>query len=192
MKTEYTLTLTPITQDSPFWQEVAALAKEAFPPKEYLPPETLVSMAQGEHFDFWALVDAGRFVGFMVVQTYGGMAYLFFLAIRSALRSKGYGGQALALLRQTYPQLQQVVDLEMLDPTAENYTQRQARRAFYLRNGYQETGLFLTYLGVDYEVLCAESAFDPAAFQALLGTLQIEGFDPHYFRLDASGHRIAV
>lgn len=182
--------LTQITRDFPFWPDVEALALEAFPPEEYLPPEKLVDMARADSFDFWALMDEDRFVGFMVVQIHGRMAYLFFLAIRSELRSLGYGAQALALLRKNYPQYQQVVDLEMQDSGAANAAQRMIRKSFYLRNGYRETGLFLTYLGVNYEVLCMDETFDTAAFKALLATLRVDGFHPVYFHLDTNGTRV--
>ncbi len=85
-------------------------------------PEKLVQMAQAEHFDFWALTDNDLFIGFMVVQTYHNLAYLFFLAIDSDCRFKGYGSHAIETLKTSYPGKKQVVDFEMLDKTAANYT----------------------------------------------------------------------
>lgn len=175
------LSMEPITPQSRFWNRVGLLAKEAFPPEEYLAPEELVRMAQSDSFDFWALTDQDQFVGFMVVMTYQTLSYLFFLAIEPALRSRGYGSCALEALRQRYPAHTQVVDFEMLDPHAANSRQREKRRAFYARNGYRETGLFLRYLGVDYEVFCQGAAFDPALFKAMMATLRIDGFKPIYF-----------
>ena len=80
-----------ITANNRFWDDVNALAKETFPPEEYLAPSKLAEMANADNFDFLALVDNDSFVGFMVVQTYQNLAYLFFLAINSTCRSKGYG-----------------------------------------------------------------------------------------------------
>lgn len=139
-----------ITQGSRFWDDVNALAKEAFPPAEYLAPSELVKMAEEDGFDFLALTDHDALVGFMAVKIYREMAYLFFLAIAPAFRSKGYGSRAIETLRAAYPGKQQVVDFEMPDAAADNTEQREKRRAFYLKNGYRETGLFLTYLGVNY------------------------------------------
>lgn len=34
------------------WDKINALAKEAFPPEEYLEPEVLVKMSEDETFDF--------------------------------------------------------------------------------------------------------------------------------------------
>lgn len=171
-----------ITEDNRFWDQVNALAKEAFPPEEYLAPSALVEMAKADNFDFLALTEDNDFVGFMVVQTYKNLAYLFFLAIDSACRSKGYGTRAIETLKAAYPNKKQVVDFEMPDERSENNQQRVKRRAFYLRNGYKETGLFLSYLGVDYEVFCMDDDFEPETFRAMMKTIHIDGFDPKYFR----------
>ena len=175
------LNIEHITENNRFWDEVNALAEEAFPPEEYLAPAKLVEMANADNFDFLALTDNDSFVGFMVVQTYQNLAYLFVLAINSTCRSKGYGSRAIETLKAEYPGKKQVVDFEMLDDTASNYKQRKKRREFYLRNGYKETGLFLTYLGVDYEVFCMDEDFEPEVFKAMMKTIQIKGFNPKYF-----------
>lgn len=89
------------------------LAKEAFPLEEYLPPAKLVQMAEAEDFDFIALEDAGKFVGFLAVQLYENLAYLFFLAIMPSCRGKGYGGRVPETLQAMYSRRKQVVDFEM-------------------------------------------------------------------------------
>lgn len=170
-----------VTEKSIFWNEINRLAKEAFPPEEYLAPTELVKMSQADNFDFLLLKDQEQFVGFMVVQTYKNMAYLFFLAIDEKSRGKGYGSRAIETLKEEYPNKVHTVDFEMLDQTASNYEQRKKRRNFYLRNGYQETGLFLSYLGVDYEVFCMSDNFDIDTFKAMMKTIQVQGFDPKYF-----------
>lgn len=175
------LNIEHITKESIFWQKVNDLAKEAFPPEEYLAPEKLVKMAEADNFDFLALKDGDSFVGFMVVLTYESLAYLFFLAIDAASRAKGYGSRAIETLKAEYPDKQHMVDFEMPDDAAANRIQREKRRSFYLRNGYKETGLFLTYLGVDYEVFCMDEDFDPELFKAMMSTIQVEGFKPRYF-----------
>lgn len=175
LKAEY------ITEHNRFWNEINNLAKEAFPPEEYLAPTDLVKMSRADNFDFLLLTDDEQFVGFMVVQTYKDLAYLFFLAIDLSCRSKGYGSYAIEALKEAYPEKKQVVDFEMLDEQADNYEQRRKRRNFYLRNGYKETGLFLSYLGVDYEVFCMGDEFDVDEFKELMTTIQVEGFNPKYF-----------
>lgn len=171
----------PITPQSRFWHQANILAKEAFPPEEYLAPAELVKMAQSDCFDFLALLDGDVFVGFMVVQTYEALAYLFFLAIDAESRSKGYGSRAIETLKAEYPDKTHTVDFEMLDDAAPNREQREKRRCFYLRNGYEETGLFLSYLGVNYEVFAMGDFFDADLFKAMMKTIPVEGFHPRYF-----------
>lgn len=184
------LNTAPITPQSRFWDRVNALAREAFPPEEYLPPWKLAQMAQADSFDFLALLDGDTFVGFMAVQTYADMAYLFFLAIDAPCRGRGYGSRAIETLRTAYPGKTHTVDFEAPDDTAPNQAQRQKRRSFYLRNGYRETGLFLSYLGVDYEVFCT-SSFDANTFKSLLRTIHLKGFAPRYYTLHPAERRIA-
>ena len=176
------LNIEHITESNRFWIQVNALAKEAFPSKEYLAPSKLVKMAEADNFDFWALSDKDSFVGFMAVQTHRNLAYLFFLAIDSSCRSKGYGSSAIETMKATYPNKKHIVDFEMLDDTSDNNEQRTKRREFYLRNGYKETGLFLSYLGVDYEVFCMAAEFDEEEFKDMMKNIQVEGFAPKYFR----------
>lgn len=175
------LNVEPITEQSRFWKNVNALAEEAFPPEEYLAPSRLVSMSRSGSFDFLALLDGDTFVGFAAVLLYEDMVYLFFLAVDAACRDRGYGSRAIETLRAEYPGKTHTVDFEMPDDAAPNREQRQKRRSFYLRNGYRETGLFLSYLGVDYEVFCMGDRFDAAQFKAMMKTIPVEGFAPRYF-----------
>ena len=172
--------LEKVTRLHRFWQNISELAKEAFPPEEYLAPEELVRMAELPGFDFWALTEEDGFIGFMVVQTYETLAYLFFLAIDPGCRSKGYGTRAIEALKAEYPGKKQVVDFEAQDDRAANCMQRKKRREFYLRCGYRETGLFLTYLGVRYEVFCMNHEFDIRQFKEMMKMIPVEGFHPVY------------
>lgn len=83
------LNIEQVTQESRFWNQINALAKEAFPPAEYLAPSKLVEMGKADSFDFWALSDRDSFVGFMVVQTYKNLAYLFFQQLTVPVVQKG-------------------------------------------------------------------------------------------------------
>ena len=170
-----------ITKDSRFWSQINYLAKEAFPPEEYLAPDRLAEMSKADNFDFLALTDNDAFIGFLAVQIHKNLAYLFFLAIDASCRAKGYGSRAIETLRALYPGKKQVVDFEMQDKAAPNNEQRIKRRKFYLRNGYKETGLFLSYLGVNYEVFCMDSDFEPQEFKDIMKEIQVEGFEPEYF-----------
>lgn len=170
-----------ITKEFKDLELVEALAKEAFPPEEYLAPSKLIEMSADGEVDFWALYDDDTFVGFTVISLYEDMCYLFFLAISPQYRSQGYGGKTLRLLDELYSDKQQVVDFEMIDESAPNNAQRITRKAFYMRNGYKETGKFIFYLGVDYEIMCKQDNFDFEAFKQMMQTFKIDGFKPKYY-----------
>ncbi len=174
----HTIKITKDFKDLPYIEQ---LAKEAFPPKEYLAPSKLIEMAEGGEVDFFGLYDADTFVGFAVISIFEELSYLFFLAIDPSHRSKGYGGQTLKLLDELYPNKQQVVDFEMIDDKAPNNAQRITRKAFYTRNGYKETGKYISYLGVDYEILCKSDSFDLDTFKRMMQRFHIENFTPKYF-----------
>lgn len=174
------LNIENVTEAGKYWNEINALADEAFPPEEYIAPKELVRMAAAGNLAFFALLDKDTFVGFMVTMPYKEMVYLFFLAIVPGCRSKGYGSRAIETLKAQYPGKTQVVDFEAPDDSADNAAQRKKRRQFYLKNGYGKTGLFLTYFGVTYEVFCTEEYFDAAAFRELMKTVPVDGFAPVY------------
>ena len=54
------------------------LAKEAFPPEEYLSPNDIINKMKD--LELYALYDNDLFVGYMVIKSIKNMAYLFFLA----------------------------------------------------------------------------------------------------------------
>lgn len=171
----------PVTKNMADYEKIEKLAKEAFPPAEYIAPSVMIQAAKSPDFDFFALYDEERFAGYMAVKRYQNMTYLFFLAIAAGSRSHGYGSRAIETLRALYPNTQQVVDLEMLDKNADNAEQREKRRSFYLRSGYKPTGHFLSYFGVDYEILCMDDHFDFELFRKMMKHLAVPGFRPKYF-----------
>lgn len=172
----------PIREGGQFWSEICSLALEAFPPEEYLAPEKLLKMARENDFDFLALCEGDELVGFTAIQHSDEFVYLFFLAIVPNKRGRGYGSRALELIHGLYSEKEHIVDFEMPDKDAANAEQRLRRREFYLRGGYWETGIFMHYLGVDYEVMCSSGELDEEKFRRFMGHIRVDGFNPTYFR----------
>lgn len=102
------------------------------------------------------------------------IGYILFLAICSEKRSKGYGSKALFLMKEQYANYQLALDMEIIDETAENIEQRKARKKFYLKNGFYETGFMMRYQDLIMEVLCNEEIFDSSNFKQLLDNLKIK------------------
>lgn len=173
--------LRKVTSEFPDMHLLDGLALEAFPPEEYLAPAEIIEMSLKTDLDFWGLYDKDSFIGFCVIVRYADIAYLFFLAITPENRSKGYGSTILATLSEQYKSSRFVVDFEMIEEQAPNAEQRIRRKDFYLRNGFRETGHFLAYFGVSYEVLCKNKDFDFQTFKKMLFHIPIDGFNPVFF-----------
>ena len=69
-------------------------------------------------------------------------------------RGRGVGSQALKLLAEIYPEQYIFLEIEPENEKASNALQRIRRKKFYLRCGFQETGILWDMYGVPMEVLC--------------------------------------
>lgn len=162
------MTIKPIRPHTRAAWKLARINREAFPKLERTPVRSMFSFARQSDTDVLGLYDGEELAGFSVVMKNSSSAYLFYLAIDRKKRGMGYGSQALAALREFYPDHQLILDFEVLDPEADNYGQRLRRKEFYLRNGYSETG-FSTYLrGAEFEVVCTPAPLQEESFRELL------------------------
>lgn len=157
-----------VTTDFEDMASIQHLLEEAFPAEERPPLALLLEAADADKIVFSAVYDAEQFVGLFVLFARTPMVYISLLAVDSAVRSKGYGSKIMALIRTQYPSAQIMLDIEVLDETAENYAQRKARKSFYLKNGYHETQYTITYRGNTFEILCSDEAFSADALSKLL------------------------
>ena len=57
-----------------------------------------------------------------------------------------------------------ILDVEMVDPEADNNEQREQRIAFYLRNGYHHSGISYGWRGVMYEILILDGTISEEEF----------------------------
>ena len=63
--------------------------------------------------------------------------------------------------------------MELLDPAAENYPQRQRRFRFYQRNGFFDTGYHVWEAGGKFRVLATDSILDEAAYRKIFRKLSL-------------------
>lgn len=180
-----------INTGSPYLELMERTNLEAFPEEERLPMAVQTEMCDSGELDLWAICEGDAYRGFTSVYKGTRCVYVFFLAIDSSCRASGCGTQALRLIREAYPQKQVVLDIEPLDPKAENAAQRSRRKGFYLRNGFRESGWLFKYCGMSFEVLwCGGDAFDRDAYWSLIGNIArsveaqgYRGFNPSLERL---------
>lgn len=117
--------------------------------------------------------DNGQFCGFTCAVQSEKYLYLNFIAVNPALRSKGYGGQILDLLRQQAPQQALLVEVERPDPDAPNYSQRCARVAFYRRNGFYDLDRTITGHGATFMLMSTDPVFDRDAYWSIFPQMSL-------------------
>ena len=142
-----------VTQQTDDYERVIALYEEAFPPEERFPVDELVAMSAKPEVKFEAYHDDGLFCGFTYNIETPSYLYVLFLAVVADKRSSGVGSRILEHLKVQYPDRTHVLEIEPLDPAADNYDQRVKRLAFYERNGFTRTGFDLLEDDMRYTVL---------------------------------------
>lgn len=157
--------LKPDNKDRKFFERIN---DEAFPLSERMSFDEIFDFASDTDTDVLGIYDVGNPIGFAVVLKNKECGYVYFLAIDSDMRSKGYGGAAIQKMMAFYPNLQLVLDFEVIDENAENNKQRVRRKNFYLRNGFHETGNYTMLCNERFEVVCSNGEFRKEALKDLI------------------------
>lgn len=158
--------LSPDSKDRKYFEQIN---DDAFPLSERMSFEEIFDFAADT--DVLGIYDAGNPIGFAVLLKNTECGYVYFIAIDSYTRSKGYGGAAMQRMMELYPKLQLVLDFEVIDENAENTEQRIRRKNFYLRNGFHETGNYTMLRDERFEVVCNRGELRKAALKDLLHIL---------------------
>ena len=151
-----------ITKDFQDYTKFSALYRSAFPRAERIPVRFLMNRGIGSALT--ACYDRETFCGFYSTLTFGDITHILFLAVDDTLRNRGYGSAFLKLISHHYPQNRIILDIETEDAAASNYKQRVRRKAFYERNGYNESGIEYCWRGVPYKILIKNGTITEAEF----------------------------
>lgn len=138
--------------------KIYGLYQKAFPKSERKPFLTILKNQKRGIGDIWCCRDGGSFVGFATTLNGSGSLVLDYLAIDSARRSSGYGTRILKHLRGIYPGKAIIIEIEDPDFPCDDREKRQRRREFYMRNGFFQTGMRISFFGVRMEILSTDSS----------------------------------
>ena len=156
-------------------KQPAELAKElylrSFPKEERLPWWVLRLNARRKGIDLTAWMDGDKFCGFTASVTEGQLHFLLFFAVAEECRGQGYGSAILTQIQREYAQV--VLNVELLDPMAENFAQRQRRFAFYQKNGFYDTFHHVWEVGGKFRVLGTEPQLDVPAYKRIFKKLTL-------------------
>lgn len=157
--------LRPDNKDRRYFEQIN---DEAFPLSERMSFDEIFDFASETDTEVLGIYDAGNPVGFAVLLKNAECGYVYFIAIDNDRRSKGYGSAAIQKMADAYPELQLVLDFEVIDENAENSEQRIQRKNFYLRNGFHETGNYTMLRDERFEVVCNGGSLRKDALKDLL------------------------
>ncbi len=149
-------------------KKIKKLYGGAFPREERAPFFMLASGARKGKGEMLAAKDNGEFVGFAYTICYGDLVYIFYLAVESGKRGKGYGGKILSHIKELYHGKRIFLAREQLDESADNFKQRLSRHKFYLNNGYRDLNCHIKEANVVYDVMGIGGKVTAAEYDALI------------------------
>lgn len=162
------------------------LYEEAFPPEEKKPRELIEALAEEGKMELLAVTEEGEFIGLVMNMLSGHAALLDYFAIAPEHRSSGYGGRVIADLLKRFSGQKYIFEIEMQDENAENAADRKRRKAFYLRNGLKETGLFANVYATDFELLTPDGSLTFQEYtdmlKAILGEEGVRVLNPRLIK----------
>lgn len=135
-----------------------ALYLSAFPEGERKKFSTIIDMRNRCICNLHTIWNDGKRAGLAFVVKIGAAVLLDYLAIDPETRGKGIGGQALKALCKEYEGCNFYLEIEDPEAKCDNRDERLARRAFYLKNGFVETGDRIRLFGIKMNILSYNAA----------------------------------
>lgn len=145
--------------------DVKRIYFESFPKSERMPFPLMVAMSKLWNTDFLGFYEEDTLCGFIYLAHNRKIVFVMFFAVDAALRSKGFGSAILQEIQKKYPTKKIIISIEPCDETAPDIEIRKKRKAFYLRNGYKETGYMIKLAGVVQEIIIANGEFNKSQFK---------------------------
>ncbi|MBP3553811.1 MAG: GNAT family N-acetyltransferase [Bacteroidaceae bacterium] len=153
--------------------QIRSLYETAFPAEEQIPYEDLKRLMVEMPLDFTAYYEGEEFWGFTIVYPRKAFNWFWYFAVREEFRGQGRGQQILTRLLERYRDKMNILDMESPTQVCDNMEQRRRRHAFYLRNGFCDTGVGKSFDGVDMTILKqGEGAFTLHDYETVLGELR--------------------
>ena len=161
-------------------RRVGQLLKELFPAREQLNMLVLRLRALGRMVDFTGYYDeSDAFCGFSYVICTDRIAFTLYLAVDTAIQSKGYGSEIMRLIMRKHAGREFVLCCEAENDDAENAVQRERRIQFYKRLGFHVTDWqYVEEEDDPYSILSTGSAFSIEEYCRLMKSFGLGFFRP--------------
>lgn len=154
--------------------QIRSLYETAFPVEEQIPYDDLKRLMVEMPLDFTAYYEGEEFLGFTIVYPRRSFNWFWYFAVREELRGRGVGQHILTRLLDRYRDKANILDMESPEQrVCDNREQRQRRHAFYLRNGFRDTGVGKSFDGVEMTILMnGEGTFTLQDYETVLDELR--------------------
>lgn len=139
--------------DKNHWKEVKKIYLEAFPKSEQKPFFLLKRSVKNGKAQIYTAVEDEMLLGFVMTICLDDLVMVDYLAVSNKIRSKGTGSFIMQNICKIFNGKKIVLLIEKLDDTAENKEQRIARKRFYLKNGFNSSGIFVNGVSGKMEVM---------------------------------------
>jgi len=147
-------------------EDVRRLYESAFPKEEQIPWKDLMRLMKTMSLDFTvyyedcdafaeanSAAESSRLLGLTIVYPRKQFNWFWYFAVPEELRGQGIGQRILTRLIEKYSGQSNILDMESPEQVCENSEQRKRRHAFYLRNGFRDTGVGKSFKGIDYTIM---------------------------------------
>lgn len=162
------MNVTLIPADKSSLKQIKELYIKAFPADERAPFWLLRRKACRGKAEMLTANENGKFIGFVYIVTHKDLAYLFYLAVSSNERGKGYGTAILDRIKEHYKGKRIFLAREELDKTFDNYDKRLKRCKFYQKNGFENLPLKIKEASVTYDVMGIGGSINPGEYALLI------------------------
>lgn len=152
---------------------IRALYESAFPEEERIPWTDLLRLVRDMPLEFAVYRDGDGLAGFTIVYPRPRLSWFWYFAVPPEKRGRGVGQRIFATLLARYEGRSAVLDMEdPAQPGAPNPGQRRRRAAFYLRNGFRETGVGRVFGPVAMTILLkGDDTFTAGDYDQLLSEI---------------------
>ncbi len=149
------------------------LYEAAFPVEEQIPWGDLMVLVEKMPLDFTAYYENAVLMGFTIVYPRPAFNWFWYFAVPLQLRGNGVGQKILSRLIERYKDYMNILDMESpLQQDCDNLEQRRRRHAFYLRNGFRDTGVGRSFGGIDYTIMMmGDGTFTMHDYDAIIAEL---------------------
>lgn len=167
-------------------ENVRHLYETAFPKEEQIPWADLMRLVKMMSLDFSvyyedcdafaeanSAAESSRLLGLTIVYPRKQFNWFWYFAVPEELRGQGIGQRILTQLIEKYGGRSNILDMESPEQVCENSEQRKRRHAFYLRNGFRDTGVGKSFKGIDYTIMMiGEGTFTQHDYDQIIDELR--------------------